>query len=278
MYRLSSTQTRPPTRWDYRPRTSWITWSTTSTTPSPESSTTPFMRKHLRASLPPVKELRSLLFVCVCVCVCVCVSACALRSEDKLANVNSTRQYVGKLAASLSSSFTLQQPNAFLYCCSLHLTHFCVTADYNTQQSLGLNQPAWHWVGGYLKALCCLFFFLFKAAYFVKGVSRRTQSHWQSKKLALYVPAIPFFLKREAQGTHTEEKAWIGFSSNGKTFLSRWSCECKGERASKGEPIPLSRGSHLHFLKAVGLTQCSHYWPAQGYLRTLSSFRMALFH
>lgn len=203
MYRLSSTQTRPPTRWDYRPRTSWITWSTTSTTPSPESSTTPFTRKHLRASLPPAKELRSLL---LCVCVIACVRACALRSEDKLADVNSTRQYVGKLAASLSSSFTLQQPNAFLYCCSLQPTHFCVTVDYNTQQSLGLNQPAWHWVGGYLKALCCLFFFLFKAAYLVKGVSRRTQSHWRSKKLGLYVPAIPFFWRGKLRGHALKKK------------------------------------------------------------------------
>lgn len=63
IYRLSSIQTRPPTRWDYRPRTSWITWSATSTMPSPESSTTPFMRKHLQASSPGA-EKQVFLFLC----------------------------------------------------------------------------------------------------------------------------------------------------------------------------------------------------------------------
>lgn len=43
--RSSSTRTRPPTRSGCRPRTSWITWSATSTTRSRASSTTPFTRK-----------------------------------------------------------------------------------------------------------------------------------------------------------------------------------------------------------------------------------------
>lgn len=65
-YRLSSIQTRPPTHWDCRHRTSWITWSATSTTPSLGSSTTPFMRKPHRASLPRAKKQVFLFFYCLC--------------------------------------------------------------------------------------------------------------------------------------------------------------------------------------------------------------------
>lgn len=122
-YRLSSIQTKLPTHWDCRPRTSWITWSATSTTPSPESSTTPFMRKHNKASSPQAKKQVFLFLV-----------SYALRSENNF-------KCVGKLAASPLGSFPLQQPNVFLYLCSLHAAHFCVTVDLNTQQSLGLNQP-----------------------------------------------------------------------------------------------------------------------------------------
>lgn len=51
------------------------------------------------------------------------------RSQGKLADVNSSRQSVGKLAASLWDCFPLQQPNAFLYRCSLHPAHLCVTVN-----------------------------------------------------------------------------------------------------------------------------------------------------
>ncbi len=102
-YRLSSTQTRQRTRWGCRPRISWITWSATSTTPSPECSTTPFMRKDPWASSPRAQSTSCSVFVLF-----------VLRSKDKLADVNSTRQCVGKLADSLLGSFPLQQPNAFL--------------------------------------------------------------------------------------------------------------------------------------------------------------------
>lgn len=107
-YRLSSTQTRPPTLWGCRPRTSWITWSATSTTPSPECSTTPFMRKHRRAPSSLSGFVSSV-----------------LKREDKLADANSSRHRFGKLAASRSgASFPPQQPNAFLYRCTLHPAHF----------------------------------------------------------------------------------------------------------------------------------------------------------
>lgn len=48
--RSSSTRTRPPTRSDCRARTSWTTWSATSTTRSRASSTTPSTRKRLPAA------------------------------------------------------------------------------------------------------------------------------------------------------------------------------------------------------------------------------------
>lgn len=64
-HRWSSIQIRPPSPWDFRTRTSWITWSATSTTLSSGSSTTPFMRKHHWASLPAAS---CQVFGCVCVC------------------------------------------------------------------------------------------------------------------------------------------------------------------------------------------------------------------
>lgn len=67
---------------------------------------------------------------------------CVLSSEDKLADVNSPRQCVGKLASSLWGRFPPRRPNALLYRRSLHPTHLCVTVCNNTEQSLGLNQPA----------------------------------------------------------------------------------------------------------------------------------------
>lgn len=100
--RLSLTQTRPPTRCGCRRRSSWITWSTTSTTPCLGSSTTPFTRKHHHAA-PPHPPALSFSFGVVP----------PPRSRGKLADVNSSRQSVGKLAASLVGCFPLQRPNAF---------------------------------------------------------------------------------------------------------------------------------------------------------------------
>lgn len=109
--RLSSTRTRPPTRCGCRRRSSWITWSATSTTPCLESSTTPFTRKHHRAAaLVPLPPSSPLLPPASSFSFGVVPSP---RSRGKLANVNSSRQSVGNLAASLWGFFPLQQPNAF---------------------------------------------------------------------------------------------------------------------------------------------------------------------
>lgn len=114
--RWSSTRTRPPTLCGCRHRISWITWSATSTTPCPESSTTPFTRKHRHphpSSYPPALSFS---FGVVS----------SPRSRGKLADANSSRQSVGKLAASLWGFFPLQQPNAFFSSFSFCAAAVCI--------------------------------------------------------------------------------------------------------------------------------------------------------
>lgn len=109
--RSSSTQTRPPTPSGCRLRTSWTTWSATSTTRSLASSTTPFMRKWF----PTAR------------------SEANVHVFSGLEESGQRQQLLDGVGSLISGeALHLQQINAASYPSSLHPSRFCVTADFGT--------------------------------------------------------------------------------------------------------------------------------------------------